>query len=1343
MTVICPSCGAENQAQPGGQQVVCAACFHMWVPAAGVGSEIDLGSAGGEFTFDLDGDMGADPVPVDDSTRMLPLEAFEEVPAAYQPETHTAETPFEGVGRELEGMAPAYDMSAGEYSGVASDDPYGAEHDPGEPQSALQSSTGYRRSLSESEMVMIGPYRRRSGEMAHAVEDVYAGAPKSQPQQRPQTQRNPQAFGGQDAGWGDPGVAEAATSMMDFGEIPSRGGAPFGGVRSETAALAEGAAHGGKKAGDTFDFGVSPGWDGPGAGDAGPSTQVYGSAGADGGDNPFNSMADPFAVQGATDMFGAGGADPFGSGTAGEKPWDRSGESIFGGGGGGGRAAPGGGSGTESFGGADPFGGGGGGGGDTGSDPFSWNPFAEGGHTDGGANPFDAPAFETGHASPFGGNEERTMAMPAASAHQQQAGTAQTMPSGRAADPRQDSAFFVDGAGAGVGGGPAQSYGTDGPAQGETGTFEVDIPGSGAPQGPMDGPAPRRRPAARRRARGGGRRGLKQSKSKKPKVLLAVLGLLVVGGLALGATDLGFFGIDAIMGNSSPTSTPLAGPLKPGTNPKVKPGAGGPGATAEAPIKGPAPVPKRPGDAPEDYLSRIGGMQAALSKKPDDGELRVAYATALLMLQERYPNVFTANPAHAETLAQLLTPDLRASNQALKVWEHMANGDLDEAQAVMDGYVTESKATADELYLMGHLALRRGRLSDARRALDRALEQAPGWETALFDLGRSRIDARNYAGARESFEAIAKANPKHAPARLALAEVAIHERKYPEAEQRIDAVLKEARATKNNDSTFRSYRVRAAMHEAQGDRPAQQRALEQALGARRQDEKTAIELAGLLSRDKPNDALQVLQTCKKEGCNSPTFYRRLVLTYLDLGHERNAQSQLRDAMRLHKDDAALHMLAGEMNERANQPENAKSKYAAVIGLDPTYAEAYLKLSDLQWRENQYKKASDTLESGIEHVKAKRGQLMERLAKYQMAMGSTLAAKETMKRILELDPNKNDVKRRFAVLLKQLGFLQESLKYFADLEAAGSLEPEQLVDYAEVLFKMKRYEESLGKLEAAAGGGHENLDAYVLRGALYIELKQYADADTALQTALKINPDHAKAYHYLGLNELAQKDLKTATDYLAKAVDLAADDLSIRHDLARALTHLGGIDNRRRALAEYSYIIRMYETMKTAIDRKQINAAVFLERGHLYYDNGTYKKALADFEMAMNLDKSNEEVLVQYAKALRKDAREGEAENYLNHVLSQDPKNPAAHFYLGLICLRGKRSLKAIEHFNAAVANGGANFPEAHRYLGYLYRERNLGVPSCSEFKQYLRVADKDRAERHDVRQMIRRFCGGN
>jgi len=1142
--------------------------------------------------------------------------------------------------------------------------------------------------------------------------DPVGGAAVADPFAQPQESGSGDPFA---PGGADPfGPSSSSGGADPFASPGSQGGAdPFASPGSQGGAdpFATGGADpfaspGSQGGADPFATGGADPFASPGSqGGADP----FASPGSQGGADPFaTGGADPFASpgsQGGADPFATGGADPFAS------PGSQGGADPFATGGADPFASPG------SQGGADPFASPGSQGG---ADPFA-TPGSQGGadpFATGGADPFATPGsqggadpFATGGADPFAAPEGQAANLNEGAWARDGQGVSPQAAAGSDApiDPRTQSTFFVQGAGGGAG----QATEDEG-ARGVTDDlFDVDMPASPSSGARSEGDKPRRARSGRRRGQG---RKKEQARKKRLKAAAIVVGVVVAGGLALGLTDVGVFGVGALSGSTG----------KPVVTTKPR----------KTIVKKTPPKPLLADDVGA-YVGQLQAMRQRLKKDPNDAAAKAALVDGLVRLRDRYPSVFKDDPSWAAELERLATPAFRKDHPELAVFDALAKGAWRKAADALEG-VPEGNPW--RTYLAARVALAKGAKAEAVKLFQQVVEAAPKLQAARVGLAQAQLQAGQTDEARATFEGLLAANAKHTGALLGLAEIALGDKRFSDAERYVRLALDQAKAQKDRQAQFRAYRLGAAVAKAEGKPKEEIYSLDRALELMPRDEDTALKLHALfMSRGKPKDALDRLEKCERAGCSGAEFSRVLVESYIKADRSQAGLAQLTKALERHPSDTGLLMLHADFEKKAGRLKSAKFIYQTIIDKDPSYNASYLRLAELQSAEGMQRQAITTLERGIKSSQEPLP-LMEKLAQLQMASGATLKAKETMRRILEMDPRRTDVKERFAKLLLSLGLAKEAEAYYRELADAKALSPEGEVDFADALFRLKRYGESLEHVENVLKSDPDNLDALVLRGGIRAAQGQHKLADSDLRRALKIFGESARAYHFLGLNEASKGSLPTAAEYLAKAADLAPKDFDARADLARVLTEIGGVDNRKRAIREYTVIIRAYGKFKTPLEKKKIRPDIYLARGRLYLDAGKFKAALNDFRKAMSLDPGRDDLIIQLAATLRRMERYREAQALLSDVLKRAPEDPAANYELALIALKRGQSRDAERYLRVTVAQANQLYPDAHRYLGYLYKDKGVMTLACAEFRAYLQFAPEEALDRREVGYIVRRQC---
>ncbi|HLO78281.1 MAG TPA: STY4199 family HEPN domain-containing protein [Magnetospirillum sp.] len=268
------------------------------------------------------------------------------------------------------------------------------------------------------------------------------------------------------------------------------------------------------------------------------------------------------------------------------------------------------------------------------------------------------------------------------------------------------------------------------------------------------------------------------------------------------------------------------------------------------------------------------------------------------------------------------------------------------------------------------------------------------------------------------------------------------------------------------------------------------------------------------------------------------------------------------------------------------------------------------------------------------------------------------------------------------------------------------------------------------------------EAYILRGQIYMALGQWDQARTALETAIRLEPDNDFAYTRLGALKQSQKDAPGALAMLDKALAInpkskwawlwkgvVYGEIMEDWDKARdAYDHALALDPRfdmahyniawswlqtqpknyakaRAALEEalkinpnykealyalgmvYGYQ-NQYEPAKTylgkalAVDPRYTTAWKW--RGVVNDETGDYAQALADFGHAIELSPGDADGYVRRARVLRRTQQYNQAVADLAFAGQLAPRNFRIWLYQGEILALTGQLPQALENFNKAL-----------------------------------------------------------
>lgn len=191
----------------------------------------------------------------------------------------------------------------------------------------------------------------------------------------------------------------------------------------------------------------------------------------------------------------------------------------------------------------------------------------------------------------------------------------------------------------------------------------------------------------------------------------------------------------------------------------------------------------------------------------------------------------------------------------------------------------------------------------------------------------------------------------------------------------------------------------------------------------------------------------------------------------------------------------------------------------------------------------------------------------------------------------------------------------------------------------------------------------------------------------------------------------------------------------RRDTARAYLALGTVDAETEARKHLDLIVTAYHS--GTIQPEDQNAETFLIRGRILFGREKFLLAMKDFEAALALAPSRRDIMVEFGRSLFEQARYDDASAYFKQVLQGDSLNPTANYYMGRIYMRENRTEDATKHLIASVKRSPSTFPDAHRMLGMIYKDKGMHAMARDSFKSFLKYTDdRKSSEALEVQRLL-------
>jgi putative PEP-CTERM system TPR-repeat lipoprotein len=455
-------------------------------------------------------------------------------------------------------------------------------------------------------------------------------------------------------------------------------------------------------------------------------------------------------------------------------------------------------------------------------------------------------------------------------------------------------------------------------------------------------------------------------------------------------------------------------------------------------------------------------------------------------------------------------------------------------------------------------------------------------------------------------------------------------------------------------------------------------------------------IAGHLRHNELDKAMKAVEALERKQPKNPLTFQMYGVVNIARGEAQAARASFEKALELQPAYFPAALGLAQLDLLAGRPQDAVGRYEKLIDRQPSNEQAYVALAELQERTGlAAKDVAATLRRGIAanpqsaairvalvnlllragEVKAALTAAQEALAAQpsdprvieaagvaQEAAGEINQAIETFGKLAALQPrNLQPLYRLAALYMRQ----RETDKAVESLRRAQKIAPRErdvTPQLVATYLAAKRFEDAfreardLQKREPKFAGG------FSLEGDLHMSRKAYADAERAYRLAISLapkshevavrlhaaltaagkpkeaqlwakkwiaeNPQDVAMRLHLGGTELAAGNLKASAGHYQAAV-------AVQPKNVLALNNLAWIGGELGDPAALGHAERAFKLAPNA-------ASVLDTYGMLLVRKGDTEKALPLLQRASSLEPARHELRLNYAKALIKAGRKGEA-----------------------------------------------------------------------------------------------------
>ena len=614
---------------------------------------------------------------------------------------------------------------------------------------------------------------------------------------------------------------------------------------------------------------------------------------------------------------------------------------------------------------------------------------------------------------------------------------------------------------------------------------------------------------------------------------------------------------------------------------------------------------------------------------PDDPDLLAARAAARHQLKDDFEarqdaeRAVQLSPGNENALSVLAALALRA-------------GDTDRAIALIRDAVAKSPDSVDLRRILASIYLTSGKTQNAEEQMRQIIHLDPTDMTPRLQLANHFVEAHELDPAQQILVQAVKDLPAKEGAKLALVDFLNLKRSHEEAQKALrDFIAHDP----DNDE------LRLALGTLQQSDGATQDAIATYQEVIRRD---GIHAGGIAARDRLA-ALEISAGHEDAGkkliaqvlAESPRDNDALVMrAEMSLAHgdPTNAIVDLRIALHDQPRSVVLERTMARAYIAKGQPALAEETLRGASEAMPEDASLKIDLAQVLIQTDRASQAVALAEEAVQHT-PDNAELRQTLIQAYMANRDLPAARKAAEDLKTLRPEDAGGYHLAGLIAHDQDRLDDSEK---NLERAYQIQPASfdiISSLTRLSLERGRHAEAIDRLQHVLSHDANNVQVWDLLGGTYLETKDLAHAQEALNRAIAIAPRSWAAYRDLAEVKLAGNDANGAIEEYRVALQLAPTEPRLVTELAALYEKLGRVDEaiglyealleqdpgtQQLAANNLAMLLVTYKTDAASLDRAQTltahfdlsdNASLLDTTGWVHFKRREYQDAVVVLERA--------------------------------------------------------------------------------------------------------------------------------
>jgi len=402
------------------------------------------------------------------------------------------------------------------------------------------------------------------------------------------------------------------------------------------------------------------------------------------------------------------------------------------------------------------------------------------------------------------------------------------------------------------------------------------------------------------------------------------------------------------------------------------------------------------------------------------------------------------------------------------------------------------------------------------------------------------------------------------------------------------------------------------------------------------------------SEGKVEPAIEEYRAALIYDAKASVIHIKLAQEYIRKGETSLAMQSCEAALKIDPRSVDAHLMLGGIYSVNNEPEKAMREYEEVLKYDPRNDEAAVFKTQTLVEQEKFEDALVFIKGFVKKVDDSAAAWFY-AGKLEQLKGATNVAIADFRKALDLRGGFTQASLALGMIFESSGqeekakeVYNEQLELKQDTHIASRL--------AAIHLKKEEYEEALKVLTILAVLDPEDMNTQMKIGLVYLQQKDWKNAERTFLTILEKVPDSDKAHYYVSA---ASEELGKMSEAISHLTQISADSKLFEDANIHVILHYKKTGQREQA----------QEALSSALKKSPETAGFYILKASLFEDAQDLKKAGDALAEGLKFFPEHEKMLYFYGSILDKQAKQDEAIVQMEKILKINPQHAEALNYI--------------------------------------------------------------------------------